>query len=133
TFTPDASGALYWTSQRTLIVADLHLEKGATYARRGSMLPPYDTRATLTALADVVSTYAPERVIALGDSFHDSVAADLLADADLDVLRALQRDREWLWVTGNHDPALPRRVGGRVAAGIALGAISFVHQPGASR
>lgn len=41
---PDASGALVWPAERTLVVADLHLEKGSAFAARGRMLPPYDTR-----------------------------------------------------------------------------------------
>ena len=34
----------------TLVVADLHLEKASSLARRGVHLPPYDTRATLEQL-----------------------------------------------------------------------------------
>src|SRR5690349_21695851 len=71
-FIADNSGALYWPGERTLLVADLHLEKGSAYAERGnSMLPPYDTRQTLTRLAEVIDRYEPARVIALGDSVHD--------------------------------------------------------------
>ena len=40
---PVAAGALYWEAEDTLLVADLHLEKGAAFAARGIMLPPYDT------------------------------------------------------------------------------------------
>ena len=36
---------------RTLLVADLHLEKGSAFAARGVLLPPYDTRATLAGSA----------------------------------------------------------------------------------
>ena len=67
----DNSGALYWPAKRTLLVADLHLEKGSAYAERGSLLPPYDTRQTLMRLAEVIDRYEPARVIALGDSLHD--------------------------------------------------------------
>ena len=48
---PDLSGALYLPDERTLVVADLHLEKGSAYAARGVLLPPYDSAATLAALA----------------------------------------------------------------------------------
>ena len=44
------SGALWLEAERTLVVADLHLEKGSSYAARGQMLPPYDTRETLRRL-----------------------------------------------------------------------------------
>ena len=45
------SGVLWWPDESILMVADLHLEKGSSYARRGVMLPPYDTGATLEKLA----------------------------------------------------------------------------------
>jgi hypothetical protein len=34
------SGALWLPDVRMLVVADLHLEKGSSYAARGVMLPP---------------------------------------------------------------------------------------------
>src|SRR5436305_583094 len=67
----DRFGALYWRDEGVLIVADLHLEKGSSFARRGQLLPPYDTTETLARLAWLVSHYAPRTVIALGDNFHD--------------------------------------------------------------
>ena len=50
-FVADLSGALYWPDEGVLTVADLHLEKGSSFAARGMLLPPYDTAATLGALA----------------------------------------------------------------------------------
>ena len=40
----DISGALFWEEQNLLVVSDLHLEKGSSFAARGVLLPPYDTR-----------------------------------------------------------------------------------------
>ncbi len=54
----DPAGALYWPDERLLVVADLHLEKGSAFAKRGVLLPPYDTAATLTRLARLVEHYA---------------------------------------------------------------------------
>src|SRR5215212_8972684 len=108
----DLSGALYMLDEATLVVADLHLEKGSSLARRGLLLPPYDTRTTLLGLAGVVSRYNPRRVIALGDSFHDVGGPDRLDGGDADALGALQAGREWVWIAGNHDPSLPAAMGG---------------------
>ena len=47
TLVADLSGALFWQEQRLLVVSDLHLEKGSSFAARGVLLPPYDTAATL--------------------------------------------------------------------------------------
>jgi uncharacterized protein len=43
----EPAGALVWPEQSLVVVADLHLEKGSALARRGALLPPYDTRSTL--------------------------------------------------------------------------------------
>jgi DNA ligase-associated metallophosphoesterase len=125
----DLSGALYLPDEATLVVADLHLEKGSSLARRGALLPPYDTRTTLLALAGVISRYAPRRVIALGDSFHDIGGPARLDNGDSEALGAMQAGREWVWVAGNHDPALPEAIGGEVVAEVGLRALTLRHTP----
>jgi len=125
----DPAGALHWPEQGLLAVADLHLEKGSSFAARGVLLPPYDTAATLTRLADLIARYAPRVVVALGDSFHDGRGPARLADTDRATLRALQRGRDWVWITGNHDPAPAEGIGGRFLAALALGALTFRHEP----
>jgi DNA ligase-associated metallophosphoesterase len=126
----DRSGAAYWAAEKTLVFADLHFEKGSAYARRGALLPPYDTRNTIKRMAEVIARHAPKRVIALGDSFHDGEAADRLDPEERGMLARLAAGAEWLWVEGNHDPKPPAWIGGRVAAEIALGGLVFRHLPG---
>ncbi len=113
----EASGALLWPEERTLVVADLHFEKGSSFARRGVMLPPYDTRASLDRLERAVVRHAVRRVICLGDSFHDPAAPERLDRADAERLLGLTAAIEWLWIAGNHDPAPPATLGGRAIAG----------------
>jgi uncharacterized protein len=125
----DPAGVLYWPEQRLLCVADLHLEKGSSFARRGMMLPPYDTRATLQALHLLTARYAPRVVIALGDSFHDRTAHERLSTPDREAIAALQARRDWIWISGNHDPALPSDLGGSIASEVAIGPIVFRHEP----
>jgi len=128
----DPAGALYWPSEGVLAIADLHLEKGSSFARRGVLLPPYDTAATLARLAAVIMRYAPRCVIALGDSFHDGGGPDRLADADRTQLRALQVGRDWIWITGNHDPEPAQNIGGQFGGALAIGALTFRHIPSGS-
>jgi len=128
-FVADISGALVWEEQFLLVVSDLHLEKGSSFAARGVLLPPYDTAATLGRLADVVARHDPRMVIALGDSFHDCNAHERLSDADRGTLTALQAGRDWIWISGNHDPVLPSSLGGMVATEVAIGPIAFRHEP----
>jgi hypothetical protein len=125
----DPSGAIVWEEQSLLVVSDLHLEKGSSFAARGVLLPPYDTLATLSRLAVVIARHDPRVVIALGDSFHDREAHARLSADDRDALVALQSRRDWIWISGNHDPAIPSDLGGVVAAEVAIGPIAFRHEP----
>lgn len=125
----DISGALFWEQERALVVSDLHLEKGSSFATRGVLLPPYDTVATLSRLAAVIARHDPRMVIALGDSFHDRDAHDRLSPPDREALGAMQARRDWIWISGNHDPALPSDLGGVVASEVAIGPIVFRHEP----
>ncbi len=125
----DFSGALVWEEQNLLIVSDLHLEKGSSFAARGVPLPPYDTAATLGRLAAVIARHDPRMVIALGDSFHDRTAHERLSGTDRDAISALQARRDWIWISGNHDPSLPSDLGGVVASEVCIGPIAFRHEP----
>jgi DNA ligase-associated metallophosphoesterase len=125
-------GALWWAGERLLAVADLHLEKGSSYARRGQMLPPYDTVETLSRLAILIRRYDPATIVALGDSFHDCDGAGRLSPYNRALLAELQRGRTWIWITGNHDPNAPAGLAGDCLDVLALGAILFRHEPSAA-
>jgi hypothetical protein len=125
----DPEGALYWPEQGILIVADLHLEKGSSFAARGVLLPPYDTAATLARLVRLVTHYAPRGVVALGDSFHDGGGPARLAGADREALGVMQRGREWIWIAGNHDPEPATGIGGTFTETMTAGALTFRHLP----
>lgn len=126
---PTVEGALFWPDESLLVVSDLHFEKGSSFAERGVMLPPYDTRATLKKLAAVVERLKPARVLSLGDAFHDRRAEGRMDEADADTLERLIGAAEWIWVLGNHDPAPPRRFGGEVALAKRIGPLIFRHEP----
>jgi hypothetical protein len=122
------AGALWWADERLLVVADLHLEKGSSFARRGQMLPPYDTAETLARLARLVTRFDPRAVVALGDSFHDDGGAARLSPHDRAKLTAIQAGRDWIWVAGNHDRGRHALAGLQVAT-LAIGPILFRHEP----
>ncbi len=124
------SGALWLEVERTLVVADLHFEKGSSYASRfGQMLPPYDTRETLDRLDREIAALSPARLIFLGDSFHDGAGEDRLADDDADRLRGLARGRELIWAVGNHDEDGPRVLPGEVIAEANILGLTLRHAP----
>ena len=127
---PDPLGALYWRAKETLIVSDLHFEKGSSFAaRRGVLLPPYDTRTTLMRLEALVRRYQPSRVISLGDAFHDGEAELRMDESDAQRLEDLMRGVDWLWILGNHDPEPPLRFAGSSAEDLQDGPLIFRHEP----
>lgn len=121
-------GALFWPAPSLLIVSDLHFEKGSSFAARGRFLPPYDTGATLSRLEALIKAWQPERVIALGDSFHDDGAETRMAARDADRINALVAATDWTWIAGNHDP-LPSGFSGAQAEEVRIGPLTFRHEP----
>lgn len=127
-FEPLCSGALYWRAENALLVADLHLEKMGSFARRGQLLPPYDTAMTLRRLgADLTATGA-SRVIALGDSFHRDDGPQNLSELDRAHVDALTDRADWIWLSGNHDRAA-HALGGQCLPHLELRGLTLTHEP----
>jgi uncharacterized protein len=121
------SGGLFWPQEHILCVSDLHFGKSERMARRGgTLLPPYDTRATLGRLDSDLEHTRATRVICLGDSFDDMAASEGLDEGDRLWLARLMAGRHWTWVEGNHDPG-PLDVGGSHKAEVAIGGLTFRH------
>lgn len=123
-----SDGALFWPARRALLVADLHLEKASWFARGGQMLPPYDSIATLNALAALVAGTGAEEVWCLGDSFHDVAGCDRLPEAARSALTTLTRATRWTWITGNHDRAYVDRCGGAVSDEAVVDGVVLRHE-----
>jgi DNA ligase-associated metallophosphoesterase len=123
------SGVLWLGGARTMVAADLHLEKGSAYARKGQMLPPYDTADTLARLAAEVELLDPAVVVLLGDSFHDGEAEARMASRDAERLTKLAARRQLVWVVGNHDAGGPRQLPGQVVEEIRIEGVDFRHEP----
>ena len=127
--TCDPSGALHFAELGLVVVSDLHLEKGSSVARRGMLVPPYDTGATLDRLGEVIARLRPRTVVSLGDSFHDDGGAARLPALYRERLLAMMEGRDWIWVAGNHDPGVPADLPGAVADEIAIGGLRLRHEP----
>jgi hypothetical protein len=123
------AGALWLEAEGALVVADLHLEKGSSYAARGQLLPPFDTRETLARLEAEVDALGPRLLVFLGDTFHDGEGEARLTDAETGRVAALARGRSLVWVLGNHDPAPPRRLPGDSVSHLAVAGLLLVHEP----
>lgn len=126
----DGRGVAFLPRHDTLVVADLHLEKGSRAAAMRRPVPTLDTMDTLLRLAKCVRDYAPRTVVCLGDSFHDARAGMRLAPEDRASLHDLcaLADR-WVWLSGNHDPRPPEGLRGDALDGLALGELRLLHIP----
>jgi DNA ligase-associated metallophosphoesterase len=125
----DPAGVVFWPAQKTLVVSDLHLEKGSHFAARGHFVPPYDTRETLSKLALVVRRYHPARLVLLGDSFHDAGGCERMTPSDCAALvRILDSVQEVVWVLGNHDPVAPVGLPGVALDALSDGPLTFRHE-----
>jgi hypothetical protein len=128
TFVATPGGALFWPDRQALLVADLHLEKASWFARLGQFLPPYDSHATLTALAAEVERTGAKRLFCLGDSFHDRFGCDRLPATARELLSSLTARLDWTWIVGNHDPGFADHCGGRLAEEVELAGIILRHE-----
>jgi len=124
----DPAGALVWPEARLLAVSDLHLEKGSSYASRGMLLPPWDTRVTLDRLLLLLRRWQPRTVVALGDSFHDRTGAARLPRSELARLAEMTARARFVWVLGNHDPAPQPGLGGAWVEDYRAGPFLFRHK-----
>lgn len=131
-FEPLPSGALFWRARQTLLVADLHFEKMASFARRGQMLPPYDTAMTLTRLEADLRRTGATTLLSLGDTFHRVDASSLLTNSDRMRLDAIVDAVDCIWLSGNHDP-LPHAIGGTCLPELELDGLLFAHEPAKGR
>ena len=122
-----SDGALYLPSYRTLVVSDLHFEKGRAQSS-AAPLPRYDTDVTLSKLEQALHRTDPQTCIFLGDSFHNADVARTLPPAYRGALNRLAEGRDFIWIEGNHDPELPVFLPGRTTAEHFVNGLHFFHQ-----
>jgi len=121
-------GGLFHPASRSLLLADMHLEKASSYAARGQMLPPYDSIETLRRVDALVARTGASALYCLGDSFHDRGGAARLPDEALGLLGLLTAKLEWTWIVGNHDRAISDPLGGRIVAEAELQGLLLRHE-----
>ncbi|MFN7177710.1 MAG: ligase-associated DNA damage response endonuclease PdeM [Thermaurantiacus sp.] len=121
-------GAAYWPAEQLLLVADLHLEKGSHFARRGFLLPPHDTVETLARIAAALEATGARRLVALGDSFHDPGGLARMSAPARGRLDALLARVSWTWIAGNHDGVAAAGLGGTSAETLEVAGVLLRHE-----
>lgn len=127
-FVAAGEAALFWPVHKALLVADLHLEKASSYAAGGQMLPPYDSRATLSELSGLVARFGATAVWCLGDNFHDDGGEARLESAAADLLKSMTAMLDWRWIVGNHDLGIGANWGGAVCDEMVVDGIVLRHE-----
>ena len=95
--------ALFWGRERTLIAADLHWGKAASFRAAGVPLPSGTTRADLGRLATAVARTGAKRLMLLGDLFHARAGRVDRTLAAIAEWRRAHASLDVLLVRGNHD------------------------------
>ncbi len=96
--------ALWWPAAATLVAADLHWGKGATFRAAGIPIPGGSTADDLARLDRALDRTGARRLLVLGDLFHAKAGRiDTRTLAQLRAWRAQRADVEIVLVRGNHD------------------------------
>ena len=95
--------AAFLPATRTLLVADVHLGKAATFRAAGMPVPEGSAQADLARICRLVADTAAARLIVLGDLFHARRGATEQVFAEFATARASFPSTEVLLVAGNHD------------------------------
>ncbi|MEN5302193.1 ligase-associated DNA damage response endonuclease PdeM [Pseudomonas sp. TWI628] len=98
-----ADKAIYWPARRTLLVADVHIGKAASYRALHQPVPRGTTAATLARLETLLNSYDCEQLIILGDFLHARAALSPGTLASLHAWRSRHRAVKMVLVRGNHD------------------------------
>ena len=95
--------ALFWPRRHTLLVADVHFGKAASFRARGVPVPEAGTLTNLAALDLLLAHHAARRIVFLGDFLHSKEARAARTLAALHVWRARHAPIELVLIEGNHD------------------------------
>lgn len=91
--------AIFWETQKALILSDLHIGKAAHFRKSGIAISSEILVDDLKKLELLIHHFKAEKVIIVGDLFHAGY------NSDLDLFRNLraQFSQEFILIKGNHD------------------------------
>lgn len=95
--------AVWWARTATLLVADVHIGKAASFRAQGVPVPRGTTSATLARLDGLLRRFPVGRIVFLGDLLHSRRGRVPATMAAVACWRAAHGDLELVLVRGNHD------------------------------
>ena len=104
----DHRKAVFWPTQRALILADTHFGKSAIFRREGIALPEGSDAEDLAVISSLIGDYAAARLYILGDFIHGALPPRHCFYHAFNAWRARHEDLEVHVVLGNHDIGIDR-------------------------
>ena len=98
-----AECAAYWPRMRTLLIADPHFGKAASFRTLGVYVPAGTTEHALGRLDKIIASTNPENLVFLGDFLHAREGRNEQTFAALAEWRARHAGIRMQIVRGNHD------------------------------
>lgn len=95
--------AVYWPRRRTLVIADAHFGKAATFRARAIPVPGGTTAAMLARLDAALARTGAERLICLGDLLHAKDGRVPRTETAVAEWRVRHQALDFVLVRGNHD------------------------------
>lgn len=100
--------ALWWAQDRTLLVADVHLGKGAAFRALGQPLPRGGSSRDLQRLSELITQLQAQRLVVLGDFWHSREGLTPTLFHALEKWRCQHAQLQVILVRGNHDRAISK-------------------------
>jgi DNA ligase-associated metallophosphoesterase len=128
-----ASRAAHWPGARTLLVADPHFGKAASFRAAGVFVPEATTPGALSRLDHLIEKTGAHRIVFLGDFLHAKEGRHPDTLASLNTWREIHRRVDMIIIRGNHDRGAgdpPRELRMHCVDGPMLEApFAFTHHP----
>ena len=91
---------LFWESQKSLILSDLHIGKSAHFQKSGIPIPSSILQEDLFRLSQLIQHFNADKLIVVGDLFHANYNKDL---DEFKVWLSQFPDLKLQLIKGNHD------------------------------
>ncbi len=125
-----SNGELYWQNKKTLIISDLHFEKGSFFSESNQFIPPFDTFETLIQLTNFINDNPVEKIIFLGDLIHDKLAFQRMSENSKKIFFRILENINCTLTVGNHDNmSFLKDIGLNLTDNIIIDGICFSHFP----
>lgn len=98
-----ADRALYWPRRKTLLLADVHLGKDASFRAAGLPVPAGNSAKDLARITSLVHQTGADRLIILGDLVHGRSSHQPELSEAVRRWRSAHQHLDVLLVRGNHD------------------------------